>query len=387
MKLFITNDAYLPGFRYGGPVRSLANLVDWLGERYEIFIFTKDRDLGDETSYPNIHVNEWISCGSAKVFYASPDQHAAARAQTEIVKIQPDVVYLNGLWERMTRNLLKRRIPNKGYVLAPRGALGVGALSIKRWKKMLGLRLMRPILKNLVWHAASESEAVEIQRIMGSKSAIYVAPNLLARSITDAFSKLPAERKADVTRLVSVSRLSRKKNFDYLLRSLQPVTGPLNLDIIGPAEDAAYLAELKALSQKLKDNQTVRFLGEKSPEALRKILPEYDFFVLPTKNENFGHVIIEAWAAGLPVVISDQTPWRELEAKAVGWDIPLSDTEKWKHVLEGCLQMNPEEILRMKQHAASFAVDLATNQPLDAYDRLFAAAQKLGNENKTTKGN
>ena len=68
MKLFIAIDAYQPGFRFGGPVRSLTNLVDWLGERYEIYIFTKDRDLGDTQGYVDLLANQWVSCGPARVF-------------------------------------------------------------------------------------------------------------------------------------------------------------------------------------------------------------------------------------------------------------------------------------------------------------------------------
>lgn len=44
---------------------------------------------------------------------------------------------------------------------------------------------------------------------------------------------------------------------------------------------------------------------------------------MPTFNENYGHAIVESFVAGLPVVISDRTPWRNLEKINAGWDIPL----------------------------------------------------------------
>ena len=371
MKIFITNDAYLPGFRFGGPVRSLANLVDWLGERYEIFIFTKDRDLGDAQGYPDLPANQWVTCGTVKVFYASPSQHTVARARAELASIQPDVVYLNGLWERMTRGLLKARLPKTRYVIAPRGTLGTGALAIKPWKKKLGLLLMRSSLQDLVWHATAESEAGEVRQVIGSQETVCVASNLLERRVADALELLPSERRDGPTRLVAFSRLSRKKNFDHLLRSLAAVRGEFTLDIIGPEEDAAYTAELKALAGQLQPDQVVRFLGGKTPAELQVLLPSYDFFALPTQHENFGHVFVEAWAAGLPVIISDQTPWRDLAAKGIGWDIALSDTERWVQVLQQCVEMEPECIRQLKVKSAAFAADLALNQPLAAYGALF----------------
>jgi len=370
-KLFITNDAYLPGFRFGGPVRSLANLVDWLGDRYEIFIFTKDRDLGDSQGYPNIPVNQWVDCGAAKVFYASPDQHTVARARVELAAIQPDVVYLNGLWERMTRGLLKARLPSVRYVIAPRGALGAGALAIKPWKKKLGLLLMRASLQDLVWHATADSEAAEVRQVIGAKETVCLASNLLERRVADAVERLPAMRESGPARFVAFSRLSRKKNFDHLLRSLAEVRGAFTLDIIGPEQDAAYTAELKALAGQLQSDQVVRFLGGKTPAELAVLLPQYDFFALPTQHENFGHVFVEAWAAGLPVIISDQTPWRELEAKGIGWDIALSDSDRWVQVLQECVEVEPECIRQLKVQSAAFAVELALHQPLEAYGKLF----------------
>ena len=143
------------------------------------------------------------------------------------------------------------------------------------------------------------------------------------------------------------------------------------MDIIGPEEDAAYTAELKALAGQLQPDQVVRFLGGKTPAELQGLLPSYDFFALPTQHENFGHVFVEAWAAGLPVIISDQTPWRDLAAKGIGWDIALSDTDRWVQVLQQCVEMEPECIRQLKVKSAAFAADLALNQPLAAYDALF----------------
>ena len=376
MKFFVTIDAYLPGFRFGGPVRSLANLVDWVGERYEIYIFTKDRDLGDEEGYKNIPLNQWVPHGKAQIFYASPDQHKPERALAEMKRIQPEVVYLNGLWERMTRGLLKARLPEARYVIAPRGALGAGALAIKPWKKKFGLCLMRRSLRRLVWHATAEEEASEVRKVMGAQVSVCVASNLLERRVVNAPNNLVRVRVPGPCQLVAFSRLSRKKNFDFLLSCLGSVRGAFNLDIIGPEEDPVYASELKKLAKELRPNQSVHFLGGKSPAELTALLPKYDFFVLPTQHENFGHVFIEAWAAGLPVITSDQTPWRDLLAKGIGWDLSLSKREPWIALLESIIQMHPDKLLKLKMQSARFVANLAQQQPLDAYKRLFEGCSK-----------
>ena len=100
-------------------------------------------------------------------------------------------------------------------------------------------------------------------------------------------------------------------------------------------------------------------------------MPKYDFFTLPTQHENFGHVFIEAWAAGLPVITSDQTPWRDLQAKGIGWDIPLSKRELWIELFESIIHIQPDELMKLKMQSACFVANMAQQQPLDAYKRLF----------------
>ena len=79
---------------------------------------------------------------------------------------------------------------------------------------------------------------------------------------------------------------------------------------------------------------TVKYHGVIKHEEVARELAGHDLFFLPTWGENFGHVIHEALAAGLPVLISDKTPWRNLEDQGVGWDLPLDAPEKFRRVIE-----------------------------------------------------
>ena len=57
-------------------------------------------------------------------------------------------------------------------------------------------------------------------------------------------------------------------------------------------------------------------------------------------RDSFGHVILEALSAGLPVIISDQTPWRDLASKQTGWDLPLEQGDQFIAVLQECIDMS-----------------------------------------------
>ena len=85
-------------------------------------------------------------------------------------------------------------------------------------------------------------------------------------------------------------------------------------------------------------------------------------------------MILEAWAAGLPVVISDRTPWRDLESQGVGWDLPLDNPQRWIEVLDHLIRLPPEALLELKHKCFAHYQSIASNPPLDDYRKLFSIA-------------
>ena len=59
---------YLPGFRSGGPTRTVANFVDHLSDEFDIRIICCDRDLGDKKAFSEILPNQWNKVGKQKFF-------------------------------------------------------------------------------------------------------------------------------------------------------------------------------------------------------------------------------------------------------------------------------------------------------------------------------
>lgn len=104
-----------------------------------------------------------------------------------------------------------------------------------------------------------------------------------------------------------------------------------------------------------RENIKINYKNEIEYRQIEKIIPDYHFFILPTFHENFGHVIYEALSFGIPVIISDQTPWRNLEEQSVGWDIDLSDKKKFDEVIRLCSEMKNDDYLKMSENAYKYA--------------------------------
>jgi glycosyltransferase involved in cell wall biosynthesis len=97
----------------------------------------------------------------------------------------------------------------------------------------------------------------------------------------------------------------------------------------------------------------VRFLGGIPPTELPEHLQAAHFLLSSTTQENFGHSIVEAWAHGCPVLISDRTPWLQLQEKGIGWDLPL-EPDAWQVGLSKALTMNSAQWEIMSEESRVF---------------------------------
>jgi glycosyltransferase involved in cell wall biosynthesis len=148
---------------------------------------------------------------------------------------------------------------------------------------------------------------------------------------------------------VFAARIAATKNLHFLLEVLARCDGDhIHLDIVGPLEDPAYWARCQTLIQHLPSTVAVEYRGEVAHSDLQRRLSTYDVMILPTRGENFGHIIVEAWAAGCPVLVSDRTPWRQLAAQGLGWDVPL-DYQEWIRAIRECLSLSADTHLRMRR--------------------------------------
>lgn len=372
---------YLPGYKSGGPVRSIENLVAALGEKYQIQILTRDRDLGERHPYPGVRPNSRRRIGHADVLYLGPGLTGWLHTCRALMAVDPqEVLYLNSFFSPrfsilaiVLRNLGLCR--PKCVVLAPRGEFSPGALRLKAWKKKLYLHLVRTLrlYRELVWQASSDLERQDILRQFPSAVAEITGPippkkNMSHPRTDHAFiaeaSDIPKPaddeipdnvKRPNSLRIVFISRISPKKNLLGALRMLEGLSGEVSFSIFGPLEDRKYWKACQDQIETLPHNVRAEYLGSVDHDGVRDIFANHDVFLFPTLGENFGHVIYEALSAGCPVVTSDQTPWRNLEAAGAGWDLPLDQVEKFRSVLQRCVFADERWFSELRTSSRLFA--------------------------------
>lgn len=384
-------DYYLPGVKAGGPIRSIANMVEMLGDDFEFRVVTEDRDLGDPSPYASVVSGMWHTRGRAYVYYV-PAGWRRMLVNIRILQDQRyDMVYLNSFFSRpfailvawFWRFRLLRKIP---LLIAPRGEFGSGALKIKRVRKSLYIAIsswMR-IYEGAHWHASSHHELTDIERSVFPGRRTAIAPPLMGLQVTIAPDLIRGDLSATEVRggvrkkdagsvnIAFIARIVRIKNLDFAIECLNKISGNVQFDIYGPIEDDAYWRQCVKLIKALKPTIRVTMHGSIPHEQVAGVLSAAHIYFLPSKGENFGHGILEALAVGCPVLISDQTFWRDLRDHRVGWDLSLSEPLEFSRALQEMIDMNVLQWEAMSTAAVAFARRVANDdESLEANRGMF----------------
>lgn len=384
-KILILSDYYLPGYKAGGPIRSIKNMINNLKINHEFIVLTRDHDIGEHEPFPTN-----MRQPHDNIYYLSK-QDGYVKSFIRITdKIDYNLYYLNSffsLWFSILPLLLIKFsiIKHRPVLIAPRGELSKNALRIKAIKKRLFLFLAKRLnlYRNVLWQASNEAELKDIKRIMGRGALVHIAANIVNQRNEAKRKKTPKE--AGVCRIAFLSRISKKKNLLYALHILRRVCVNVQFDIYGPVEDLLYWQKCKSLILKLPANINVYYHGEILPDTVIDVLAQHDLFFLPTKNENFGHVIFESLSAGCPVLISDTTPWSELEKYGVGWDISLPEKQRFVDVINRIGEMSDETY----QTLVAKVLDYSDNylQHSSAIDQHASLFDSIAEYKPVTKGN
>ena len=378
--ILIFIEYYLPGIKSGGPAKSIFNIINTYGDDYSFYIITRNKDIMEKAPYLNINSNKWNSISKAKVLYLSDENITLSYLRKMLKSINFDILYLNSFFNfKFTfYPLLLRKLnmyKKKKVILAPRGELYSGAIHIKFAKKILYVSFAKlmGLYKNIIWHATVEEEIKEIKNIMGTKCNCKIAPNLT--NILDATdTSYPIKKEKTPLKLVFLSRLTQKKNIHGAIKILTKVKADIIFDIYGFIEDKNYKKECSELIKLLPANVIVQFKGGLTTNQVNNTIKQYHFFFMPTFGENFGHAVAEALIAGLPVIISDKTPWRNLKEKNIGWDIPLSQPNEYVKIIEKCFYMSSEEHNKMSIAANNFIKNFTDKKEnKKQYEQLFGS--------------
>ena len=386
-KILVLCDYYLPGYKSGGGMRTIVNMVDRLHDRFDFWIITRDHDGKlDKETYTTVKIDEWNDVQNAQVFYLPKDKIKLSKLRELILQIKPDSIYTNSYFATLAIYMLTLRklglIPKHNVIVAPCGELSEGGLSLKSGKKKVFINTSKisKLHENIIWKASNDLEKAEIEKVKGKGGKIFIAPDLSPKTIFDNYNKhLKPKKISGEARMVFLSRFMPKKNFKWLLKFLDKVKGNLLIDIYGPLEDQNYWLECAEIIKKLPPNIKVEAKGTIPHEKVSETLLNYHFFILPTLGENFGHVFLEALAAGCPLIISDRTPWLDLEKKGIGVDISLEESVKWIDKLNYYIGLDGISYSKMRDNAREF-VNKWLESPQIEEDTLRILNYSLGKQ-------
>ncbi|MCP9440076.1 MAG: glycosyltransferase [Nitrospira sp.] len=300
----------------------------------------------------------------------------AREAKTESI----DLLHVHSMW--MMPNVYpgiiarRHRIP---LMVSPRGTLSPWAMAsgsrVKRWFWPL---VQRPAISAAAcFHATAESEYEDIRRL-GFRQSVAVIPNGI-----DIPEPMPRGEQPFRT-LLFLSRIHPKKGLDLLLPAWQAVQDRFpswRLVIAGPNDSHGYLEKLQNEASRLKLKR-VAFIGEVKGAQKWETYFQADLFVLPTYSENFGLVVAEALAAGLPAIVSKGAPWAGLVEKQAGWwiDIGLAPLV---NCLSQALGLSPGQLSEMGRRGRRWMQDEFSWESLGArmnrtYEWIVHGGKKPG---------
>lgn len=372
-RILIFAGRYLPGYKDGGPVRTLKNLTDLLGDEYDFRLVVMDRDHGDEKPYSNIKVNEWNQVGKANVWYYSPGQMRFSLIR-KLAK-DSDLIYLCGFYGNYGYKTLIlnrfRALGGKPVVVAAMGNFTKGALSQKSVKKKGFIRICSALglFRNIRWSVSSDLEKKDTQRIIGENAKCVIAEDLPRSEVIGHNTEMSEAGRLNVA---FIARICKHKNLLYLIDVLEKVKGNITLTIGGAIEDEEYWDKCRLRLDECSGKINWKYVGEVDSEKIPTFFAGMDALLLPTLGENYCHVVFEALSAGCIPVISDQTPWGWIQEYGCGYVIPLDRQDVYVTTIQTLAELSKEEKQKLSEKAVQAAeYKLKKNREYTGYRDIF----------------
>jgi glycosyltransferase involved in cell wall biosynthesis len=401
--------AYSPAYMRGGPIRSIEGLVETLGDEWDFRIVTSAYDSNPDQQLVGVEANRWTNRGGAIVWYSRSYNPGFLEFRRLLAAVKPDLIYLNSLFDTRfsLKPLLLARVSFRGVpiLLAPRGELSPGALSLKTAKKKLFLRAFKwsGMSRQVIWHASSPMEEEDISREFGrdwfknswlkgrlAREVLEVrtAPDLRApissslaanRNVAGSSERAADFQDGGALQVVFLSRIVPKKNLLGLIESLRLLEEPVHLTVAGPVEDEKYWLRCLSAAGSWDNGSVLSYVGPIDPNDVLAFLASGDLFVLPTLGENYGHVILEAILAGTPVIVGRDTPWSIVEEYGAGWLCDPTDGAEVANRIRAFQSMGTGGRLRMRVAAARLGAFMSSDvKGPDANRALFSEIVSLG---------
>ena len=320
MKILHLVPSYKPAYLYGGPVESIAHLCEALtaaGEDITVYTTTANGNTELEVNPGKTYLIEGV-----KVIYFKRQTKDPLHLSIDLLKClyknckMFDAVHIHSWWNIPALAGLfickKREVK---VVLSPRGMLSNYIIHHSNsWVKQFAHRFFgRSLLSYSYLHATAASEIEECRRVIPGWKGMMI-PNI---------NNLPQvniiKKQNPVFTLLFLSRIHPKKGLELLFQAIARVNVPDHLQIAGSG-DEAYINVLKEKAADLGITDKLQWIGWKDRKEKFDVLMQADVFVLPSYNENFGNVVIEALHAGTPVLVTEGVALSAfVKAHGLGW--------------------------------------------------------------------
>lgn len=348
---------FFPAVNGGGPIISLMNLIKEI-KNYNIDIFTRKNDYGSPF-YKNIYSGIKYKYEDSNLYYSENMKFFLLTFFKINKKRNYDIIYINSFFDLFCiKSLLLSLIFTKSkIIIAPRGELSEGCLSIKKYKKKLYLFIYRilinPYKSRLFYHAtnlAEKNEIIDYLRVENSN--INICSNIPNKSVANIQYIIDNFFNKKIYKIVMYSRVSEEKNLMFALKALSLVNLKIEFDIIGPISPPSikYYEKCKLFISKLNSNITVKYLGSITQDQILEIIPNYDLALYPTLGDNFAHSVADVLRSGVKILISPYTPWNDLNYHGFGVVLEIDNPRKWADEIIRDILISPQTRLNNKKH-------------------------------------
>lgn len=343
-KILIHTSGYFPAKKFGGPPVSIENMCYLLRGEAEFYIVALDHDLFEKEKLKGINPGWNNYANDVYVLYLNEKEITKKRVRGIFQEIEPDTVYVNSVFRYTGIPFLSEgKRKQCRIVIAPRGEFSPNVFK-KKYKKIPYLALFRRLFKNdhVYYQATFDLEISYIEKTLGvSPNRIYCISNVPSLPKSESLSH--RAKIGGKLRAIFISRILVNKNLSFALECVSKLNGKISFDIYGPIEDVEYWKKCQAIISGMDKEINVNYCGIAERSDIHRIFADHDIFIFPTFSENFGHVIAEALLSGCLVLLSNNTPWNDINSSGAGYALNLEVFDEWVKVLQQIVDMDDDE--------------------------------------------
>ncbi len=363
--------AYKPAQYYGGPTISVSRLAEeQVRSNARVSVFTTIANGPDELDLPTAQPTD---VAGVQVWYfrrwTGDHGHFSPSLWMHLWKTarQVQIVHLHSWWNWVAfGTALICRWQRVRLLVSPRGMLSPFTLK-SPIRKAFQITAGRWLLRGAVLHATAAQEARELQKLH-PKNRCVVLPNCIELPALAAPTDAVEHPKFQI---LFLSRIDPKKGLDILIQALAGLEGAWQLSIAGKGSEL-YSSFIKKQIAALGLQKNVAWLGWVDGPEKWRLLAGADLLVLPSHNENFANVALEALALGTPVLLSDQVGLSDyVEKQNLGWVCPPR-TESLRETLQQAVAAKSRRKQIRQQAPAIIQQDFDPQHLAKNYLKLYA---------------